>query len=87
MRIEAWMLVLMMAFLVGALAYAGLNFAAARQEIAQFNAQVIERCEIVECAISPLGDLDCRTSVIPDVWKSENPEFRTINNSIFGGAG
>lgn len=78
------MLMVLMFVLCVSLVWAGVNFALARQEIARCNEAVIETCEIMECDISPLGDLDCRSSAIPEDWFSRNPELQTFNFSEWG---
>lgn len=57
----------MLALVLAALVVSIISFAQARQEIAQFNKSQIEQCYILECDITPFGDVECRQAGIPDV--------------------
>lgn len=81
MRIEPLHLVLVMLALVVALVFAGLQFQGARQDIARYGAEAVEKCKLLKCDVGPLGQLDCRLSPIPDVDIFGFPELGNFSLS------
>lgn len=61
MKADLIIVFILLICLIAALLFAGIQFINAKAQISEINKYQLERCAILECDITPLGDVSCTT--------------------------